>query len=100
MLSSTDFVGVIPGVNGITPDPFEGPRLKIARADKHIANFRACHDTLGQDLIRMRPYQDGDTGWLRTSFELAHCPAIFGSLPPTPSTTSDPLSIRLSVAAP
>lgn len=65
------FLGVIPGVKGHTPEPFEGPRSKIARADKHIADFRACHQALPNDLIQMIPNEDAETGYLRTTFSLA-----------------------------
>jgi hypothetical protein len=55
----------------VTLDPFEGPRLKIEGARKHIANFRAAHKTLeGLDLIRTIPKIDPETRYLRTTHEL------------------------------
>lgn len=52
-------------------DPFEGPRLKIERAKKHVADFRAAHKSLeGLNLIRVIPKIDPETRHFRTTLEL------------------------------
>lgn len=52
-------------------DPFEGPRLKIERAKKHVADFKAAHQTLeGLNLVRVIPKIDPETRYFRTTLEL------------------------------
>src|SRR3954463_2971708 len=48
------------------PDPFEGPKLKIERAKRHIADFREAFKTLANsNIMRIDPEIDKETGATR-----------------------------------
>lgn len=50
---------------------FEGPRSKITRAEKHIADFKAELASLMEaNPVEVRPYTDPETGYLRTTLRL------------------------------
>jgi hypothetical protein len=51
----------------MTSDPFEGPKLKIERAESHIMDYSAAFKTLAEsDVVRVHPEFDPETGDVKT----------------------------------